>query len=139
MRYEKGLRSFVGDFIFAASAVLGYSILGAMGVYEGRGAEIIDCPANYKPIVEVNDANALTQLTDLAIRHNVYDSYAHGSERADKANLIGEVACRLTDKQLVSHTVLLPAGETALKFADDFDPMTGQLPNGLAWVSAPGK
>lgn len=136
---EKSSGYWFGYTLGMSVGTLLYGIIPTLLIDRGRGQEITECPEGYNPIVKVSSADALGALATLAEKDKIQDSFAHGSRKADIASLPGELACKFTGADLSVNTYLLPAGLDALQRSSDFVPMSGKLPNGLEWVSAPGK
>ena len=134
---DKVALAFLGGAAFTLGAV---TVLDFIGKDVGRGVNVAACPDDYRGSVEVTDPISVEELARLAEKNEVSDTFAietvsRQNRNEDVANLAGELACR-TGELGDEHVVLLPAGLEALQYSDDYQPIKGQLPDGLEWFSA---
>lgn len=103
---------------------------------DGRGESIESCPEEYSGIVEVTDKNALNSISTIAVNNSIRDSFSEQS--TDFADKTGELACFAPIDVFATSNrlVLLPSGIDALDRGRSM-PMSGELPDGLVWLSDP--
>jgi hypothetical protein len=129
-------KTYIGTLLGIAAGTILTTAIFVSSEDSGKGEEIKNCPDEYSGMVEVASIDSLKILSKIAIYHSIRDSFSNlNNDLADKQ---GELACYapITVSRTQNRLVLTPSGMDALDRGRS-QPMAGELPDGLVWISFP--